>query len=428
MNLSPALVAACVAFAIAVPAPLHARPGEAEENAAARAAARPPVRHLRAIDQWLGAQATARAWSPDAALVWVENADSLVADGSSRAWTFVWAAPDRGETRAFTFTDRGAVTSVVLPFAFEPLPIESGWIEPSALLPGFAALDPAARTATARAEVAVLSRGLLPGRPGNGTAWYVGSIRGAGATFDALRGTTLGVDGSGLGAGDAAAAGGLPAFLAAHRAAIMARLERVASDTPRGSRERPRTLSSREGAALARLGAIQASLDTLGKGAVDASARDVDRSLARLTAWRAEEAKSESLLAASDVRLAAAEKDLAAARPTELALYLSLERRARPAVVRVLVDGAEIARRAYATNEWNALDAGAWAEVVRATVRPGARSVRVEIEGADRRVAQATWSGTLPPQAVTLLRLALVGTGEGREQPPRLERLAGTTP
>jgi hypothetical protein len=97
-------------------------------------------------------------------------------------------------------------------------------------------------------------------------------------------------------------------------------------------------------------------------------------------------------------------------------------------VLRVVVDGAEIARRTYGTAEWNALDAGAWSEVVRATVRPGQRTVVVHVEGADRRLAQATWAGALGGGTSSLLWLSLRGSGEGSESPPRLERIAGTAP
>lgn len=429
--------AAALALVVALlsPGPARARPGEAQENVAARAAFRPPVRHQRATDLLLAATATARAWSPEASLVYVENADSLQSDGSARRWTFVYASPERAETRAFTLGEGGA-TSSPLPFAFEPTPVEDGWIEPSALLPGFAWGDPETRSSVTGAQVAVLSHGLLPGRVGSTTSWYVGRVRGAGASFDALRGMTLSTKGPGL-AGEVGALGapgqpgdesGQPLFLRTHRAAFLARLERERTDSGRARRDRAKALAQREGAVLERLAATQAGFDTLGHGAVEGAGQEVERTLARLAAWRAEEARAESLIATSDARIAAAEKDLAAARPTELALYLSLERSARPASLRVLVDGIEITRRAYGTVEWTALDAGAWSEVVRASVRPGARSVQVQIEGADRRVSQATWTGALPQGALSLLWLELRGSGEGRESPPRLERIAGTTP
>jgi len=430
---APALAAATVFVAFAAVTP--PRPGEAQESVAARAGARPSVRYQRASDLMLAAAATARAWSPEASLVYIENADSLALDGSAKRWTFIYASPERAETRAFTLGEGGA-TSVPLPFVFEPTPVEDGWIEPSALLPGFAWNDDDTRSAVAGARVAVLSRGLLPGRVGATTTWYVGQVRGAGAVFEALRGMTLSTKGPGL-AGEVGALGapgtpgneeGQPIFLRTHRAAFLARLEREHTNDGHGRRDRAKALAAREADILARLGATQAAIDSLGRGEVEAAGRDVETALARLTAWRADEAKSESLLARSDARLTAAERDLAAGRPTELALYLSIERRARPASLRVFVDNAEVARRAYGNAEWNALDAGAWSEIVRASIRPGSRTVRVQVEDADRRAAEATWTGTLPQGALSLLRLELRGSGEGPAAPPRLDRIAGTNP
>ena len=424
-----ALVALVALFCAIAP-----RPAAAQESVAQRAGARPSVKYQRATDLLLAATSTARAWSPEAQLVYVENADSLALDGSAKRWTFIYASPERAESRAFTLGEGGA-TSVPLPFPFEPSPLEDGWIEPSALLPGFAWADDNARPAVAGARVAVLSRGLLPGR-GGVTTWYVGQVRGAGAAFDALRGMTLSTKGPGL-SGEVGALGapgapgdeeGQPIFLRTHRAAFLAKLERERTESGRARRDRAKALAQREAGALARLGTTEGALDSLGRGEVEAAGRNVEQALARLAAWRSGEAQTESLLARSDARLAAAERDLASNRPTELALYLAIAQRARPALVRVFVDRVEVARRSYGNAEWLALDAGAWSEIVRASVRPGARTVEVQVEDADRRSTQASWTGTLPQGALSLLRLELRGSGEGPASPPRLDRIAGTTP
>ncbi len=406
----------------------HARPGEVEEGIAARAATRPPVKYLRAIDLLPGAHTTAHVWSGDAVLVYVENADTLAADGSARAWTFVYSSPDRG-ARAFTFAESGRLTSVAVPFVFDSLPIEAGWIEPSALLAAFIVSDNQARTAVGVPRTAVLSRGLLPARLGSGTAWYLGDGRGAGGVFDALRGNTISARGAELGSATApgadapAAMLGLPPFLVAYRAGFLAVLEARAND-PRTRRERPRDLTAAEARGLSRLNATQAALDTLSRATTAPAARDYERTLAGLSAWRLEQAKADSFLAISEARLAAAEKDLAIERPTELAVYLAIEKRARPAVLRVFVDNVEVARRTYGTAEWTSLDAGTWSEVMRARVRPGTRAVRVEIEAADRRVERVEWSGSVRGEALSLLRLIARSEGTGS----KLEVIAETTP
>ncbi len=200
-------------------------------------------------------------------------------------------------------------------------------------------------------------------------------------------------------------------------------LEARAND-PRTRRDRPRELAAAESRGLARLTMTQAAFDTLSRATSAPAVRDFERALAELAAWRLEQARADSFLAASEARLAAAEKDLATERPTELALYLALERRARPASLRVFVDGVEIARRAYGTADWTSLDAGTWSEVARARVRPGPRAVRVEIEDADRRVERVEWSGTLREEALSLLRLTARPDGTGS----KLELIAGTRP
>ncbi len=427
-RLVPVLAGLVLGFLCVVATRGHARPGEIEESIAARAATRPPVRFLRAIDLLPGAHTTAHVWSGDATLVYVESADTLAADGSARAWTFIYSSPDRG-ARAFTFAESGRLTSVAVPFVFDSMPIEAGWIEPSALIAGFIAGDSQARTAVGVPRSAVLSRGLLPARLGSGTAWYLGDGRGAGGVFDALRGSTISARGAELGSATApgtdapAAMLGLPPFLVAYRAGFLAVLEARASD-PRTQRDRPRDLAAAEARGLARLNSIQAALDTLSHATAAPAARDYERALAGLSAWRLEQARADSFLAISEARLAAAEKDLGIERPTELAIYLAIEKRARPAVLRVFVDNVEVARRTYGTAEWTSLDAGTWSEVMRARVRPGNRLVRVEIEAADRRVERVDWSGAVPNEALSLLRLTARGEGSGS----KLEAIAETSP
>jgi len=425
--LASSLAFLALAFALAPPA--AARPGEVEEIAA-KAATRPAVRFLRAIDLFPGAQTTAHAWAKDARLVYVENGDSLATDGSARAWTFVYASPERG-ARAFTFAESGRLTSVALPFPFDAPSLEPGWIEPSALLAAFIAGDGPAVTATRGAKVAVLSRGLLPSRFGSGTLWYVGDGRGGGGVFDALRGTTLsarGLDPTAVpGVAPATEAvpdaiPGLPAFLVAYRAGFLAVLEARAND-PKTRADRPRSLTDAEARALGRLNATSAAFDTLARATTTPAALDVERALAALTAWRVEQARADSLLADSERRIAEAERDLGTERPTEMALFLAVDRRAQPAVVRVTVDDVEVARRTYGAADWTSLAAGTWSEVVRTRVRPGTRVVKVEIEGADRRVERTDWTGTAKADGLTLLKLTARG-GEGGGS--RLDAIAET--
>jgi hypothetical protein len=60
------------------------------------------------------------------------------------------------------------------------------------------------------------------------------------------------------------------------------------------------------------------------------ASKEVDASLAALQSWNAAAADADSLLARSAQRIETARLELSAERPTEVAVYLALESRARP--------------------------------------------------------------------------------------------------
>ncbi len=122
-------------------------------------------------------------------------------------------------------------------------------------------------------------------------------------------------------------------------------------------------------------------------------------------------------------------QDLVSETPTAVAVYLSVTDHARPARVTVSVDGVEAARVTYGDAEWRALDAGAWAELARLSVRPGARTIQVDVEGVDRRLEHATWQANVARGQWSLLRLALSGAHPGPESAaPRIDLLSATAP
>jgi hypothetical protein len=147
-----------------------------------------------------------------------------------------------------------------------------------------------------------------------------------------------------------------------------------------------------------------------------------------LAGWRAEGAAADSALARSAARIDACMRDLVSETPTAIAIYLSVSDHARPARVSVLVDGVEAARASYADAEWRALDAGAWAEIARLSVRPGARTIQVDVEGADRRVDHATWHANVIAGQWSLLRLSLSGAHPAAGPGPKLDLLSQATP
>jgi hypothetical protein len=405
---------------------------DSPQAAAVATAGRVTAQGLRARDGFNAARELARGWQNDVALVHVEAADTLWGDGSASSWSYVfWSAHGR-MARGYTFQSGGRVREFDLPFAFDPPTLEDGWMD------GIQAMSAAGRDprfAETRAagplRAMVISNGLWASAGPPRTAWLFGF--GDGATNrewvgDALKGTPL----------DARATAATPTsvsnressatpWLDAHRTAALARTGALRDDPSRGLRSRERWLSARDAAALNRLAAQDAAFDTLGRAAASAAGHDLEASLAALAQWRAATAEADSALARSAQRIDDAARDLSAERPTELAVYLSVEGRARPARVSLFVDGAETARAVYGDAEWRALDAGGWAEVARRTARPGTREVRVEIEGADHKIQSATWRGILGAGRLSLLRLKLAGS-ERSAAGPALDLVATTAP
>jgi len=169
---------------------------------------------------------------------------------------------------------------------------------------------------------------------------------------------------------------------------------------------------------------VRAALaDTLGKGAIDAADRDAEASLAALARWRAASALDDSALARGRARIDAIAADLAGTRPTELAVSMTLDGRARPQKVLVSIDGIPAAIANYGDADWRALDSGAWAEVARRTTRSGRREVRIDLEDANHRNQSVRWVGPLEAGRLSVLRLRVPAAGA-----PTLDFVAATAP
>ncbi len=285
---------------------------------------------------------------------------------------------------------------------------------------GLAQTPPAARTAIPR------------------TTWLLFFATGGGAgrelVVDALRGVVLEVRTSAPPEAADSPAGavvggraGLPPWLAVHASLALARLGSLHDRDMTASRAR--WLGDRESASLARLSAQDAALDSLGTGRRDAEGAALEQRLIGLAAWRAQQAAADSALARSAARVDACLRDLGSEGATGIAVYVSVAEHARPARVSVFVDGVEAMHANYGDAEWRLLDAGAWSEAARLSVRPGPRDIRVDIESADHRIEHAAWQATLAPGRLALLHLALSGMRPEAGGPaPRLDLLAATTP
>ncbi|MGH7725119.1 MAG: hypothetical protein ACREOU_06780 [Candidatus Eiseniibacteriota bacterium] len=430
-----ALALACATGALLLPPAADAQRATSQPPPPPPAPARVAVSGFRATDLYPGALAFAREWAADAELVYAENADTLRRDGSARAWSFVFASSGTREARGVTVRSDGVTRGFELPFPFDAPAIEAGWLDVSAAMASLERDDPvSAVRAAGMPAAAVLSRGLVAARNEVRTTWLVtyptltGSA-GQELVLDGLRGSLLArraITPSATTGSEGA--GALPRYLASQRTRFLARIEELRNDPKYGSPARARTLAAREADAAQRLSAQDAARDTLGRAEILARGAEVEAGLARLTTWRARMAANDSALERASARVAAAERDLASERTTELALFLSGEQRARPAKIAVFVDGGEIARATWGEPQWKALDAGAWAEVARAAVRPGSHEVRLEIETPDRRVTTSTWRGSFTEGRLSLLRVRVRGGSGSGSQDPTFEFVAAKTP
>ena len=75
------------------------------------------------------ATSAARAWAPDAELVYLENDEPLDASGRSTRWGYLFRSASRGRARAWSVRDGRIVTSENLELRFEAPPLPSGWLD-----------------------------------------------------------------------------------------------------------------------------------------------------------------------------------------------------------------------------------------------------------------------------------------------------------
>jgi hypothetical protein len=142
--------------------------------AAAPALAREPV--------WTGARtgldlavAAARAWAPDAALVYVENDEDVDARGASGRWGYLFRSDSLGGARGYSIRDGRIVTAGFLDVRFEAPPVGADWIDSGAAL---AAADREAgdafrREHDGRLRSLVLVRGVFLDDEPDRTTWVV---------------------------------------------------------------------------------------------------------------------------------------------------------------------------------------------------------------------------------------------------------------
>lgn len=116
----------------------------------------------------------ARAWAPDAELVYVENDDPLAAGGGALRWGYLFRSRSADAARGYSVQEGRIVVAADLSFDFEAPPVAAGWIDSDRAL---AVADRAAadycRRNGGRLATMLLVRGTFDERRPDGTTWTV---------------------------------------------------------------------------------------------------------------------------------------------------------------------------------------------------------------------------------------------------------------
>jgi len=121
------------------------------------------------------ASAAARIWSADAALVYLENDESVGDDGSAQRWGYLFYSPALQKSRAYSIRAGAILVAEDLDMKFEAPAVNTGWIDSGAAL---AAADQAAgkkfrQDHHATLSTMLLSRGAFSADDPDETTWTV---------------------------------------------------------------------------------------------------------------------------------------------------------------------------------------------------------------------------------------------------------------
>jgi hypothetical protein len=119
------------------------------------------------------ARDAAVTWSPDARLVYLENDETVDADGTAVRWGYLFYSESRGKARGYSVRDGKILEASDLGFDFDAPPLPDEWIDSAAAL----AAAEASAGATYRAkqngqlESMLLMRGAFHTRKPDATTW-----------------------------------------------------------------------------------------------------------------------------------------------------------------------------------------------------------------------------------------------------------------
>jgi hypothetical protein len=120
------------------------------------------------------ASEAARAWAPDAALVWVENDEAPGVAGASARWGYLFYSASGEKARAYSVKAGKIVTAENLDMTFDAPPLAADWIDSGR---AFAAAEEArgkqlvAQSKTAHLKSLLLTRGTMDPTDPDRTTW-----------------------------------------------------------------------------------------------------------------------------------------------------------------------------------------------------------------------------------------------------------------
>jgi hypothetical protein len=115
----------CAARALALAACLAAA------SVPAGAGEKPPFEARGGLDL---AAAAARAWAPDAYLVYVENDEDVDGVGAAERWGYLFFSSALDQSRGYSVRDGRIAAAENLAMKFEAPPLDAGWIDSGAAL------------------------------------------------------------------------------------------------------------------------------------------------------------------------------------------------------------------------------------------------------------------------------------------------------
>jgi len=130
------------------------------------------------------AAAAAKAWAPDAELVYLENDEPLDAAGRSPRWGYLFRSATLGRSRVWSVRDGRIVTAENLELRFDAPPLPTGWLDSDAVLAAAekAAAQAAKREPRGRLSTMLLMRGAGSESDHDVTTWtFVYGTSGSGA-------------------------------------------------------------------------------------------------------------------------------------------------------------------------------------------------------------------------------------------------------